>query len=476
MENLIRSSGILLPITALPSSYGIGSMGRTAREFLQFLHQSGQHWWQLLPAGHTGYGDSPYQAFSAFAGNPYWIDLEALAADGLLTTMDLQKARNHTETVDYGWLAQTRIPLLRKAYLRIEAEERNAMQAFARTEGRWIWEYAVFMAQKEQNAMQPWTAWNNWEIPSNAMVAFYIWVQYRFFQQWDRLRHTARTLGIQLLGDLPLYVAYDSADVFMHPAWFQLDAVAGVPPDAFAATGQRWGNPLYRWDAMAAEDYSWWRARIRMAARLYDAVRMDHFRGLSSYWKIPADCKTAEIGRWEIGPGVEFVRLLQAEVPQLQLVGEDLGAVTPELPAFLQDCRLPGMRVLQFACTDPEGEMQFPQYAPEQSVYYVGTHDNASLLEWLETVDANLLTRIVASPSIDPTILQHQVLCAAMQSPAALCILRMQDVLGIGKEGRINIPGTAAGNWKWRLQTLPSQEISNILHKWTVQSDRIWKR
>lgn len=471
MEKLIRSSGILMPMTALPSPYGIGTMGYTARNFLQFLHQSGQRWWQLLPIGHTGYGDSPYQAFSAFAGNPYWIDLEALAADKLLTESDLREARsNNTERIDYGWLAQTRIPLLRRAYLRIGAVERTALQKFAASEGAWVQEYAMFMAGKEQNAMRPWTVWQDWHKPSSMALEFYIWLQYRFFQQWDALRDAAYVLGIRLLGDLPLYVAHDSADVLLHPAWFQLDAVAGVPPDTFAATGQRWGNPLYRWDVMAAEGYGWWRTRIRMAARLYDAVRIDHFRGLSSYWTISAACETAETGHWEAGPGEEFVRMIQEEVPHLQLIGEDLGTMTPELPTFLQNCGLPGMRVLQFASAGVEGEMHFPQYAPEHSVYYIGTHDNATLREWLETADPAVVSKIVTDPNADPI---KQIFRAVMQSPAALCILRIQDLLGLGQEGRLNVPGTAAGNWQWKLHTLPSDEIADALRTWTVQSGRM---
>lgn len=471
--NLGRSSGILLPMTALPSPYGIGTMGKEAIAFLQFLHRAGQRWWQLLPAGHTGYGDSPYQAFSAFAGNPYWIDLEELAADGLLTSVELQSAYvGDTDSIDYGWLAQTRLPLLRLAYARINAKERRALQQFMLSESAWLDEYAEFMAKKEQNGMQAWPAWQDWKRPSEEILQFYSWLQYRFFRQWMALREVAHTLDIQLLGDLPLYVACDSADVMAHPAWFQLDAVAGVPPDAFATIGQRWGNPLYRWDVMCADGYRWWRARIRMAARLYDAVRIDHLRGLSSYWSIPADNITAENGHWETGPGAVFVQMLQREAPQLQLIGEDLGAMTPELPQFLNHCGLPGMRVLQFASTEPEGEVHLPDHAPKHSVYYIGTHDNETLCEWLETADPALLSRMIGCDNLEPETLPQRVLRAALRSPAALCILRMQDLLELGKGSRLNVPGTAEGNWRWRLKTLPPSALADTLARWAEQEGR----
>lgn len=471
MEKLFRSSGILLPVTALPSPYGIGTMGYGAREFLQFLMQSGQQWWQILPAGHTGYGDSPYQAFSAFAGNPYWIDLEELAEEELLTDTELQSAkRENTGRIDYGWLAQTRIPLLRQAFSRIDATERVKLQTFIAEAGSWLHAYAVFMAGKEQNGLHDWTKWTNWAVPSMETRAFYSWLQYRFFRQWHTLRKIAGELGIRIMGDLPLYVAMDSADVVANPALFRLDAVAGVPPDAFSATGQRWGNPLYRWDVMAADGYRWWCDRIHMAARMYDAVRIDHFRGLSSFWSIPIDQMTAERGIWEPGPGIDFVRKLQTEVPQLQLIGEDLGTMTPELSQFLSGCRLPGLRVLQFASA--KNTMHLPAYAPEQSVYYIGTHDNEVLREWLETADPALLTKIAGRRPETIDEAEKAMLRAALDSPAALCILRMQDVLGLGRESRINTPGTASGNWMWRLRTIPSQQTAACLRDWTRTGNR----
>lgn len=473
MENLVRSSGILLPVTALPSAYGVGSMGKEAIEFLHWLHQAGQRWWQLLPAGHTGYGDSPYQAFSAFAGNPYWIDLEDLAQDGLLTAAELQSARKDIAApIEYGWLARTRLPLLRRAYSRIGAEEHDALQRFAASEGMWLYEYAMFLARKEQNEMRAWTDWTRWELPSETAIEYYFWLQFHFFRQWEALRKRAHALGIRLLGDLPLYVACDSADVMAHPAWFRRDAVAGVPPDAFSETGQRWGNPLYNWDAMRADGYRWWRARIRMAARQYDAVRMDHLRGLSTYWCIPTDCKTAETGHWETGPGAAFIHVLQAEVPQLQLIGEDLGPMTPELPQFLKACGLPGMRVLQFASATPEGAVHLPASAPEQSVYYIGTHDNETLREWLEHADPMLVSQLARSGGLKTGTVQQQVLCAALQSPAVLCILRMQDVLGLGAESRLNMPGTVMRNWRWKLQTLPPAGLADTLLQWTRAAKR----
>ena len=360
-----RASGILLPLFSLPSPYGIGTMGRAAYEFADFLHAAGQRYWQLLPLGPTGYGDSPYQSFSTYAGNPYFIDLELLAEDGLLTQAELSAREwgNDPRRVDYGAVYENRLPLLRLAKARGWQRDRDAVTAFAAQNAAWLPDYALFMALKERFGMKPWQQWpedirlrrpealKRCRAETQEEIEFYTYVQFLFFRQWNALKAYVNGLGIRIIGDVPIYVAMDSADVWAERAMFQLDShgfpteVAGVPPDYFSADGQLWGNPLYDYEAMKHDGFGWWIRRIDGAARLYDVVRIDHFRGFAAYWAVPHGETTAKNGHWMPGPGMDLVGVLTGWFPNLSFIAEDLGTPAPEVTALLSVSGLPGMRV-----------------------------------------------------------------------------------------------------------------------------------
>ena len=357
-----RASGILLPLFSLPSPYGIGTMGRAAYEFADFLHAAGQRYWQLLPLGPTGYGDSPYQSFSTYAGNPYFIDLELLAEDGLLTQAELSAREwgNDPRRVDYGAVYENRLPLLRLAKARGWQRDRDAVAAFAAQNAAWLPDYALFMALKERFGMKPWQQWpedirlrrpealKRCRAEAQEEIEFYTYVQFLFFRQWNALKAYVNGLGIRIIGDVPIYVAMDSADVWAERAMFQLDShgfpteVAGVPPDYFSADGQLWGNPLYDYEAMKHDGFGWWIRRIDGAARLYDVVRIDHFRGFAAYWAVPYGETTAKNGHWMPGPGMDLVGVLTGWFPNLSFIAEDLGAPAPEVAALLSVSGLPG--------------------------------------------------------------------------------------------------------------------------------------
>ena len=470
-----RASGILLPLFSLPSPYGIGTMGRAAYEFADFLHAAGQRYWQLLPLGPTGYGDSPYQSFSTYAGNPYFIDLELLAEDGLLTQAELSAREwgNDPRRVDYGAVYENRLPLLRLAKARGWQRDRDAVTAFAAQNAAWLPDYALFMALKERFGMKPWQQWSEdirlrrpealkrCRAEAQEEIEFYTYVQFLFFRQWNALKAYVNGLGICIIGDVPIYVAMDSADVWAERAMFQLDShgfpteVAGVPPDYFSADGQLWGNPLYDWDAMRADGFRWWKDRIRGAAKRYDVVRLDHFRAISSYWVVPRGELTARGGHWAPGPGPALLQALHTAAPELELIAEDLGTIDDDVRRLVARSGCPGMRVLLFGF-DPSGTSEHrPDRVRAHSVCYVGTHDNAPAAAWaaLGGADADYAMRCLGV--YDVARLPEALLRAGMGSRAELFIAQMQDVLGLGAESRMNTPGTAAGNWVWRL--LPGQ-------------------
>ena len=401
----MRQSGILLHITSLPSPHGVGTLGSWAYRFVDFLSGAGQSYWQILPLGPTGYGDSPYQTFSAFAGNPYLIDLDFLAADGLLTAEEISSADTSGETVDFGRLYETRPALLKLACSRGFARDAQAVSRFAADNGGWLQSYALFMAVKEYFGGKPWYEWPDeirlcrgrcaeYEALLRHEIDYHVYAQFLFNRQWTALKSYAAEKGIEFIGDVPIYVPLDSADVWANPQLFQLDAdmrpreVAGVPPDAFTADGQLWGNPLYDWDAMARDGYRWWQNRLNAAAKLFDVVRIDHFRGLASYWAVPAGEKTAKNGKWRSGPGKPFISAVKNGCPSIRFIAEDLGYLTDDVRELLEFSGFPGMKILEFAFDCREPSNYLPDRYPENCICYTGTHDNETLIQWCEGLDA----------------------------------------------------------------------------------------
>ena len=471
-----RSCGILLPISSLPSPCGIGTLGKAAYDFVDFLAEAGQSWWQLLPVGPTSYGDSPYQSFSAYAGNPYFVDLERLCEDGLLerSELDLDWGKDPAR-VDYEKIYRSRFQLLQKAKDRGWERDADKVKAFTEKNRTWLPDYALFMALKRHFGMRAWTEWEDEDIRLHrdgaveryrqelrGDVELFTYMQYLFFQQWEALRSYAREQGIGMIGDMPIYVAMDSADVWADPGSFQLDErnvpreVAGVPPDYFSAEGQLWGNPLYNWDAMKADGYGWWIRRIDGAAKLYDILRIDHFRGLESYWAVPFGETTAKNGRWIKGPGMEMLEPIQGWFPNLRFIAEDLGFLTPEVRQLLRDSGLPGMKVLEFAFDSREPSDYLPHTYTPNCVCYVGTHDNAPIMAWREEADPEDVALAVKYLGLNDREGFHWGMIRGGQSSVAdLFVAQMQDYLGLGAESRMNTPGTLGGNWQWRL--LPGQ-------------------
>ncbi|MCI7735223.1 MAG: 4-alpha-glucanotransferase [Dysosmobacter sp.] len=468
-----RSCGILMPISSLPSPHGIGTLGAEARKFVDFLADAGQSWWQILPVGPTSYGDSPYQSFSAYAGNPYFVDLDLLCEDGLLTPAEVNSVNWGTDPakVDYSAIYNSRFPLLHLAMERGWERDADKVAAFSEENASWLPDYALFMAVKRHFGMQSWTEWPDEDIRLRRPEAvaryqeeladdirLFTYIQYLFFRQWEDLRSYAHEKGIGIIGDLPIYVAMDSADVWADPRAFQLDErnvpaeVAGVPPDYFTADGQLWGNPLYDWDAMKADGYTWWIRRIAGASRLYDILRIDHFRGLESYWAVPYGETTAKIGRWVKGPGMDLIGVLTEKFPNIQFIAEDLGYLTPEVRQLLEDSGLPGMKVLEFAFDSREAANYLPHTYPRHCVCYAGTHDNATLMGWKdEAAPADIAMARQYLGLNDEEGFHWGVLRGGQSSVADLFVAQMQDYLGLGSEARMNTPGILGGNWQWRM-------------------------
>jgi 4-alpha-glucanotransferase len=470
-----RSSGVLLPVSALPSPHGIGTLGEEAYRFIDFLAAAGQRYWQILPLGPTSIGDSPYQPFSSHAGNPYFIDLDALVRAGLLTGEEASAPDwgSGPARVDYGKIYAARLPVLRRAFDRAGAALRAETAAFAEENAAWLPDYALFMALKRRFGMRAWTEWEDAEIrlrrPGAVAawaerlrdeVEFFGFIQYLFYRQWGALQAYAHEKGVLLIGDLPIYVAMDSADVWAGPQNFLLDeanaplAVAGVPPDSFSADGQLWGNPLYRWEDMRADGYQWWMARIAGAARLYDVLRIDHFRGLESYWSVPFGETTASHGHWVKGPGMDFIAAVRARFPELPIIAEDLGYLSPEVRALLASSGFPGMKVLEFAFDSREPGEYRPHTYPVNCVCYTGTHDNMPLVGWRENAAPEDVARAEAYFGLNEREGFHWgMIRGGMSSAAVLFIAQMQDYLGLGMESRMNTPSTLGCNWQWRMQT-----------------------
>ncbi len=472
--NYQRSSGILLHPTSLPGRYGIGSMNEAAYQWVDFLHVTRQSLWQLLPLGPTGYGDSPYQSFSSFAGNPYLISLEALVADGLLEQAVLDQAPSFpADHVDFGAIYYWKLPLLRRAAGdfagRASADQQADFAQFCATEADWLDDFALFMALKDAHSGQ---AWNQWAMGLRsrqpaalqaaatthaAAVHGHKFNQWLFYRQWQQLKAYANARGIQIIGDIPIFVAMDSADAWTNPTEFFLDeqfqptVVAGVPPDYFSATGQLWGNPLYNWERMQATGYRWWLRRIRAALRLYDIVRIDHFRGFAGYWEVPAAEMTAINGQWLPGPGRDFFEVVARELGELPIIAEDLGEITPDVVALRDGFGLPGMKILQFAFSTDASDKFLPHNYSSNFVVYTGTHDNDTTVGWYQQSatqhERDHFRRYLRTDGHDPA---WSMIEAAFRSVAVMALAPLQDLLSLDTAARMNLPGRASGNWGWR--------------------------
>jgi 4-alpha-glucanotransferase len=479
-----RASGILLHPTSLPGRNGIGELGPEATAFLDFLAETGQGIWQVLPLGPTGYGDSPYQCFSAFAGNPLLVSLDRLHDDGLLAGDDLREGGDFpADRVDFGRVIRFKLPLFAKALAAFDAKagpaQRDAFQAFVEGHAAWIDDFALFMALKRANDSAAWNAWDRRLVSREPEaldrsrrelareireVAFEQWL---FFEHWADVRRQARERGIRIMGDIPIFVAHDSAEVWAHPEIFHLGAdgrpsfQAGVPPDYFSATGQLWGNPLYRWKALARTGYAWWIERFRAVLALVDLVRLDHFRGFEAYWEVPGDAKTAVDGRWVEGPGAAFFEALRNALGDLPIVAEDLGVITPEVKALRDRFGFPGMAILQFAFgTDAQANDFLPHNYPANKFVYTGTHDNDTVVGWW-TAGVGDSTRTAAEVEReheralaycggDGSEIHWDFIRTLLVSVADTAIVPLQDLLGLGTVARMNLPGRPHGNWGWR--------------------------
>ena len=461
-----------MPIFSLPSPYGVGTMGAQARDFVDFLAAAGQSCWQVLPLGPTSFGDSPYQSFSSFAGNPYFIDLDTLAGEGLLDEGEYRSVNWGSDPmyVDYALLYQLRYPVLRKACERLLAQDRPDFVQFCAEQADWLEDYALFMALKDKYQGCAWLQWPEGVRlrKKSALykakkllekeIAFWKGVQFLFFRQWGELKQYANSRGISIIGDLPIYVSGDSAEVWANQSQFQLDEkgapteVAGVPPDAFTADGQLWGNPLFDWEKMRSDGYAWWMKRIAFQFRLYDTLRIDHFRGFESYYAIPYGDTTARNGHWRPGPGIEFFNKVRETLGEKDIIAEDLGYLTPEVHQMLQESGYPGMKILEFAFDSRDGGNDYlPHRYPRHCVVYAGTHDNDTIQGWAATSDPDDLAFARDYLRLNPQEGYHWgMMRGAWASPADLAVMQFQDVLGLGSEARINIPSTLGTNWKWR--------------------------
>lgn len=467
----MRKSGILLPMSSIPSKYGIGTFGKKAYEFVDWLKRSGQSYWQVLPFGPTGYGDSPYQSFSTFAGNPYFIDLELLMEEGLLTKQECDgyDFGGNDSYIDYEKMYYARFLVLKKAFERFD-ENAQEYQAFVEKEKLWLNDYALFMAIKNKFDGKSFAKWDEdiktrqpeamqrYEKECANEIAFYKFQQFYFAKQWHDLKKYANENGVEIIGDIPIYVAFDSTDTWANPELFQIDenmqpiAVAGCPPDAFSKTGQLWGNPLYKWEYHRSTNYEWWMRRIAHCYELYDVVRIDHFRGFDEYYAIPYGNLTAEIGQWEKGPGYELFEVMKEKLGERRVIAEDLGFLTESVFELVKKTGFPGMKILQFAFDSREESDYLPHNFPNNCVVYTGTHDNDTVVGWWKTFHkedkafAKKYLNIRSTKDIHKPFIR-----ACMASVADTVIIPMQDYLGLGNEARVNTPSTLGENWKWRM-------------------------
>ncbi len=504
-----RSSGILCHVTSLPGKWGIGDLGEVSRWFADWLHESGQGLWQVLPLGPPGFGESPYQSFSAFAGNPLLVGLDRLAEEGWLSPADLEAGPPFDRhSVDFEQVRPYRVNCLTQAFRAFQKNAKSAQRAefddFRHEQAGWLEDYALFAALKKEHGGLPWTEWHPDLVARKtaalrsraAKLAREIdeeaFVQFHFHGQWRRLKTHCNARGIRLMGDVPIFVAHDSADVWARQELFFLNergqptVVAGVPPDYFSATGQLWGNPLYRWDRMEREGYAWWVERLRHALAQFDLIRLDHFRGFEAYWEIPGGAPTAAPGRWVPGPGAPFFRKVRNALGELPLVAEDLGVITPPVEALRDEFGFPGMRILQFAFgDDPKAGDYRPHNYPRHCVVYTGTHDNDTTLGWFQSRAGHGTTRTaeqiaeerrfaLAYLGTDGIAIHWELIRLALASVAETAVVPLQDVLGLGTEARMNLPGTLQGNWRWRFaEEMLTPERARRLRELTTIYDRL---
>jgi len=493
--NLNRSSGILLHPTSLPGPYGIGDLGPAAYRWVDFLHESGCKLWQVLPLGPTGYGDSPYQCFSAFAGNPYLISPEILLGENLLLPEDLSNLPAFPkDQVDYGEIFVWKPGLLDTAYLHFEQNRsddlRSEFSTFVNENASWLDDYTLFMALKDSHDGAAWSTWEagtrlrNPEALSAAKrrlsveISRHAFRQWLFFKQWNGLRSYANSKGIKIIGDIPIFVAYDSADAWSNPEQFYLDnngrptVVAGVPPDYFSPTGQLWGNPLYRWEVHKAKGYQWWIDRFRAILSMVDIVRLDHFRGFAGYWEVPGNAKTAEKGRWVPGPGSDFLNAIKRSLGDLPILAEDLGEITADVVELRDSFNLAGMKILQFGFSGPDNPF-LPHWHIEKCVVYTGSHDNDTAMGWYASApdaEKEFYRRYMARSGDD---IAGDLIRAAWSSVAAIAIAPFQDFLRLGSEARMNFPGMATGNWMWRM---PENGMSQEIKTWLNELNQLYLR
>ena len=470
----MRRNGMLLPVASLPSKYGIGAFSKEAYDFIDMLHEAGQSLWQILPLGPTGYGDSPYQSFSTFAGNPYFIDLDQLINEGLLSQeeCDSYDWGSNKQYIDYEKIYLSRFKVLRIAYKNSNISHNEEFNAYCNENNWWLEDYALYMAVKDFYDGKSWIEWDK-EIRERQAEAityhkeklheeieFYKYLQYLFYKQWNKLKAYANEKGVSIVGDIPIYVSLDSADTWSSPQLFQLDeeciptAVAGCPPDSFSETGQLWGNPLYNWEYHKSTGYEWWTKRIRKSFDLYDIVRIDHFRGFDEYYSIPYGDKTAMNGHWEKGPGMDLFNRLKQELGEVNIIAEDLGFLTDSVRQLLKDTGYPGMKILQFAFDSREDSDYLPHNYDKNCVVYTGTHDNNTICGWYDEItkeDREMSINYMNNRYTKEDERHWDFICLAMRSVADTCIIPVQDFLGLDSYSRINVPSTLGANWKWRM-------------------------
>lgn len=490
---MMRASGILLPISMLPSNYGIGCFSKEAYDFVDGLKKAHQHFWQVLPLGPTSYGDSPYQSFSTFAGNPYFIDLETLKSEGLLTRKEIDDCDfgDNERYIDYEKIYLDRFDVLRNAYERFDCENNNEYKNFLRENEFWLNDYSLYMAVKNYFDDVPWTQWEedirlrrepamkHYFHMLETDVEYYQFLQFEFHKQWMELKKYANSQGVKIIGDIPIYVAFDSADCWAHTEMFQFDennqpiAVAGCPPDAFAKDGQLWGNPLYKWEYHKETGYRWWIDRVKSSLKWYDMVRIDHFRGFDEYYSIPFGERTAQKGHWEKGPGIDLFHALKAEFGEMNIIAEDLGYVTDTVVQLLHDTGIPGMKLIQFAFDSREESNYLPYTYTPNSVTYTGTHDNDSIQGWYDSIseeDKQFALKYMNNADTDRKDIHWDFIRMALASVSNLAIIPIQDYLGLGSESRINIPSTIGKNWTFRL--LKGEITEELLQKIAELTDR----
>jgi 4-alpha-glucanotransferase len=495
LTHMTRASGLLLHPTSLPSPFGIGDLGNEARAFIDFLHEAGQSFWQILPLTPTGYGDSPYQSISAFAGNTLLIDPRVLVDEGLLDRADLANSSIDCDRVDFEAARSVKTNLLGQAFENFRQQKpaiEEPFNEFCAQASWWLDDYALFNAAKRSQGNRQWTAWDrqlaNHDPEALAQAQLDLaneitrekFYQFLFFRQWNALRDYARQRNVRLIGDLPIFVAHDSADVWAHRELFKLDdegqplVVAGVPPDYFSATGQLWGNPIYDWERLRADDFKWWIDRLRWSCELFELVRIDHFRGFAACWEIPAGDRTAENGQWVEAPGRELFTALKKTLGDLPIIAENLGVITPEVENLREEFGFPGMRVLQFAFGGDATNDHLPHRHTRDSVVYTGTHDNDTTVGWFSELGEKERAHCLSYLATDGGQINWDMIRAAMASVADLAILPLQDVLGLGNEARMNLPASEQGNWNWRMKPdVLNGELSTRLRDLTTLYGRI---